>query len=249
MRDTLTPIKQNRNAKANPGNLTASRTVLSMHPSNQQKTRQSQGGGLRYHASEYSSCALSCVPSLQLMARDEENQDAFKHPSPEVVEIPSDEDTGEPLQRTRTTSPDPIDSIDEDDTATRHSVPESSKTERRALHFEKPKRALPQDGAFTRRLGDKIERNARQEVITIDDEDDTTEQFMTGPALVEPDVSEITPVDTTDSASASRPSSSSMNTRYTSPTVRFQLPPHLMHSIIFNASLLIGKIREKLRNG
>lgn len=161
------------------------------------------------------------MPCLRLIARDEENQDAFRSSKPEVVEIPSDEDTGELTRYARTTSPDPIDSIDEDDAVTRSEAPELSNEGRRALLFERPKRALPKDGDSTRRLGAKIERVGELEVITIDDEDDTEEQPATEPALDDQEPSKTAPVATMNSTSPPRPSSSYVNTRHTSPTVRF----------------------------
>lgn len=172
------------------------------------------------------------------MARDEENWDAFKPHSSDAVEIQSDEDTGVLVPPPRNTSPDPIDSItSEDETVTRPKLPGPGKSARIPLFMEKPKRMPPADGAYTRRLSNKLQpsqtvqhRHSEPEIITIDDEDEEIEQPAAESMPTEQEVSEITLADAAEEAFISRPSSSSMHVRHASPTVRsdytFSLSPN-----------------------
>ena len=189
---------------------------------------------------------MSSTPCIYLQScvigASSENPLAFNKLGDQApVMVSSDEDTGEVIQRNRSMSPDPIDSISDDDVPSARRATSASRTpSRMPLAFvpePRARRVLPSDGESTRRLAHRLQTGSQSqvEIINIDDDDLPAPPAST---LEEDFASEHTSVETTDSASHSHPSSSSTNTRHTSPTVRYDFVSRFERNPIVTSSLL-----------
>lgn len=199
-----------------------------------------------------------------------ENPDAFTGPStrPEVVEV-SDDDIGVAMPRASHASrdsPDPIDSISEDEPTAQLSSRFFSASEPQALQFTpyQPRaRNPPRDGNATRRLTAKVQRNDpvklnSPDIIVLDEGDESPTAEPPPPSdLPEPepvpdpedDVVEVSdPVDNAEWPPPLRERSNSTSIRHTSPTVSSSWSTLGSVCILNHCSSRDCRARARLRN-